>query len=215
MTIVASDILRRRVLLGVELIDPVTMKPVSRGVRLKALGLNNGPLVSWSGRFAWLAEDGRWPTRLEFEPGVEPYEAQPFDVPTRTAYPAPLLRFILRPTVAYPFGEGLTVARGRLRDSADAGAAPIAGARVWIRWTDKNGISQPSPPDRLITRTGANGEFAACLRMPADAKPVLNEGMLAAHITIERDGTIRRLSQDLPDGQLLDLPAALAWSDLT
>jgi len=32
---------------------------------------------------------------------------------------------------------------------------------------------------------------------------------------VQRGETIRQLPQDLPDGQLRDLPNALAWSELT
>lgn len=215
MTFMASETLRRSVLLGVELIDPITLQAVSRGIGIKAVGLDGAPVTSWSGRFAWLAEDTRWPSRLEFIPGALPYEAMSFPVTAQPAGGAPLFRFMLRPTVAYPFGDGMTAARGRLREHAGGDAAPVAGALIWLAWTDQNGVTRPEQADRLLTQTDAGGAFAACLRLPAGSKPVSNGTLLAVTIMVQRGETIRQLPQDLPDGQLRDLPNALAWSELT
>lgn len=215
-----ADRLRRDVLIAVELIDPITRLPVWRDVQLRATGMARAPLVGWSGRFVWLAEGERWPERFDFHPGTAPYEAQTFAAPVRPPNPAQLpaeqrlQRFTLRPTVAYPFGDDLTVVRGELRESADPGAAPIPGAQVWLRWTDQTGRPrQVDAPD--VSRTDGTGGFAACLRLPAGARPALNKGLLVVHMMAERGGQTRMLAQDVPDGRLLDLRSALAWSAMT
>ena len=219
MTRHAHELLRRDVLLAVELVDPVTMTPVSKAVRLTAVGLDGAPLVNWGGRFVWLAEGDGWPDGFEFDPGQAPYEADffvapapPADLPHLSAAER-LLRFTLCPTVAYPFGDGLSVVRGRLHESAASNAAPIAGARVWLRWTDAG--TRPRPVDAPhIARTSGHGEFAAFLRLPPLARPLIKQDMLIAQILVEHDGATRQSDLELPDGRLLDLHAALTWSAL-
>jgi hypothetical protein len=216
----AADHLRRDMLIAVELIDPVTRLPVFRGVQLDAAGMAHAPLIGWSGRFVWLAEGERWPQHFAFNPGTAPYEAETFAAPPPPVPPAQLpadqrlQRFTLHPTVAYPFGDDLTVVRGQLRETADPGAAPIPRARVWLRWTDQTGL--PKQVDaQHASRTDSQGSFAAFLRLPAGARPALNKGLVVAHIMAERGGQTRMTAQDVPDGRLLDLRSALAWSAMT
>ena len=58
----SADRLNRKVLLAVELVDPIAQSLVFRGVTVQAKGLNKGPIVSLSGRFVWLEEGGNWPS---------------------------------------------------------------------------------------------------------------------------------------------------------
>ena len=144
ITLVSPENIRRTALVAVELLDPVTLSLIHRGVTVTAQGLTGVPIISWSGRFVWLAEDGAWPVTFTVDPGGEPYEREiqpaPSRPPSLLAAPAEarLARITLRPTATYPFTDGVTSVRGRLRETADPASAGISGADVWIRWANES-----------------------------------------------------------------------------
>ena len=235
LALVSPDKLNRRALVAVELIDPVTLSTVTKGISVTAEGLTGAPVMTWSGRFAWFAEGDVWPSRFVIDPGSQPYEWEVIGAPARPPYPDQpkrgeirLARITLRPTAAYPFIEGITVVRGRLRETeARDDAAPIEGAEIWIRW-----LNAP-PPGRttlwvdapIRARTNRAGEFAAILRLPVPASPEKEEGTgrLKTRIAVSWNGQIREWADSatkwkiygLPEGHLFDLPEALAWSAFT
>ena len=219
MSSLAPDQLARSVLLAVELIDPVTMAPVCRDVRLDAVGMAAGPLLSWSGRFVWLADGARWPSAFVFDPGSTPYASETYAAPPAPPDPAQLdanerlVRLMLRPTAAYPFGDGLSALRGVLREGPDATSAPVAGALVWIQWTDTGPSGKQDAP--VAARTSASGDFATCLRLPRGARPERNGDRLKVRLIVARGAELRELALDLPDGRFLDSSAALDWSALS
>ncbi len=216
------DRIQTDALLAVELVDPVTLALVSSKVTLTATGLAGNPRIGFSGRFVWLSEGDAWPSSFAFDPRGLPYDAQ-----TITALPKPanlatasgaerLLRVTLRPTAAYPFGDGLSVVRASLRESDAAGAAPVAGAEIRLLW--KKGSNWID--DGAFAVSNAAGDFAAWLRLPANAKPVVDEqGRLQLQMRVVRtiNGAAVEKSMNLAiiDGRVNDLPTAPAWSAMT
>lgn len=216
------DKIQTDVLLAVELQDPVTLSLVSGKVSLTAHGLVGLPRIGWSGRFVWLLEGEAWPDSFAFDP-----RGLPFDAQTIPALPKPanlvtasaaerLLRVVLRPSAAYPFGDGLTVVRASLRESDAADAAPVAAAQVRLLW--KKGSHWMD--DGAFAVSNAAGDFAAWLRLPTNAKPALDEqGRLLLQLRVQRSingaSEEKKLNLAAIDGRVNDLPTALAWSVMT
>jgi hypothetical protein len=217
-----ADRIQTDALLAVELVDPVTLALVAAKVTLRANGLTGAPRLGWSGRFVWLQEGDAWPTSFEFDP-----RGLPFDAQTITALPKPddlasasaqqrLLRVVLRPTAAYPFGDGLTVVRASLRESDAVGAAPVPEAFARLLW--KKGSSWID--DGAFAVSNAAGDFAAWLRLPTNAKPALDEqGRLLLQLRVTRSingaEIEKKINLAANDGRLTDLPTAPAWSAMT
>lgn len=221
MALASPEIINRSALVAVELIDPVTLLLVHEGVTVTAQGLAGRPMVSWSGRFVWLAEGDSWPATFTVDPGNQPYETEMQPAPPRPTefLEAPardrLARITLRPTAAYPFSDGVTAVRGHLRDTADPKSAAVAGAEVWIRWANDAPGGPPLVDAPVRARTNQSRDFAAFVRLPTKARPTVDNGNLAVRIAVSRDGQVREKADKLPDGRLHDLPDALAWSALT
>lgn len=201
--IVSPDVLSRSVLFVVELVDPVSLTLVSRGIGVQAQGLSSKPTINLSGRFVWLREAEHWPTEITIDPQTLPFAAQTVAAPARpadlNAVPAAqrLLRVVLRPTPAYPFESGVTALRGQLRESDAANAAPLVGARVQLAVHDEHsGRWLPAPPvagpasasSPEEQETDASGSFAAFVRLPlaAPAQADVADGMLKARLQLTR-----------------------------
>jgi len=212
------DRLDRRVLFAVELIDPVTQTFVYRGVSVRAAGLQGKPIVSHSGRFVWLEEGVAWPElitidtgRLPFAPHIAAPPPRPPDLSTATAEER-RVRISLRPTVAYPMEDGVTVIRGALFETSAATAAPIAGARVQLAWRDESGnwlplppspepVGPGEPPSPREQETTAAGEFLVFVNLRPDPalKPDIDEdGFLAIRLQVTqgRSTPITRVTPD-------------------
>jgi hypothetical protein len=238
LTLISPDRLSRVALLAVELVDPVTLARVSQGITVIAEGLANLPIISLSSRFAWFAEGDQWPTRFSIDPGRLPYEREEIVAPARPPKPddpkpeeTRVFRIILRPTVAYPFTEGVTVVRGQLQETADKKSAMVKDAEIWIRWLSfsTDGTKEQWLDAPIRARTNQSGEFAALLRLPTNATPYEKDGNrvknsnLKARIAVARDGLVCEMADqltiwkiyELPEGRLYDLPEALAYSALT
>lgn len=224
MAAIVSDSLesfRRTVLVAVELVDPVTLTLVHRGISVTAQGLAGKPIISWSGRFVWLSEDSAWPTTFTVNPSGESYESEVQPAPPRPAnlitlsVDARLTRITLRPTATYPFADGVTSVRGMLRETADPTSAGISGALVWIRWANDAPGGPPWVDAAVRAKTNQAGEFAAFLRLPAKARPTVENEKLVVRIAVSRAGEVREKEERLPDGRSYDLPDALVWSHLT
>ena len=212
------DTLDRRVLFAVELIDPVTRATVYQGVSVRAGGLTARPIVSHSGRFVWLEEGSAWPDAITVDTGRLPYAPhfaaappRPLDLSTAGA-DARRLRIALRPTVAYPIEEGITAIRGRIFETAAAGAPPLPNARVQLAWRDEFGNwSPPSPPPENIgpgeppspteQQTNEAGEVLVFVNLRPDPglKPDIDDqGFLAVRLQVTqgRSAPITRVTAD-------------------
>jgi hypothetical protein len=192
----------RTVLLAVELLDAVTLETVTREVRVSAPPLDTPPFVNGGGRFIWLLNGPARPRRITVEPGGLPYEREEIAAPVLPADldSLPLaeresrrLRLIwLRPRRGYRFPDGVTVLRGRLTETAPP--APPVAAAVWIEWLDAAGVWL-NYRERMFTRTGADGEFVAFLRLKTPASPTLDEeGLMQVRLGVERSGAVARFT---------------------
>lgn len=233
------DVLDRRVLFAVELVDPVTHSIVWQGVTVTAPDMPAKPIISLSGRFVWLVDQDAWPTTIAVDPGLTAYAAHTQPAPPRPAdilAPLPaqrLVRIVLRPTAAYPFDTGATVVRGTLRERLDLpNAAVVPEAMVQLAWHDA--LSDDWTPGRpqageVWPQTDANGEFAALLQLnaPPPADPDLARGLLKVRVQVTR-GPATRATPDLfrflpnaadagrvPEGRLLPTDVTLGWNELT
>jgi hypothetical protein len=203
--------LNRKVLFAVELVDPIALSLVWRGVLAQAEGLARPAIVSRSGRFVWLQEADLWPARVTVDPGALPFATQispppprPADV-TKATPQERLLRITLRLTSAYDLADGITAIRGRLCERNDDQSPPVAGALVQLAWHDDHSgnwlppkpqpqavvahdVAPPSPPE---TETDENGQFLAFVRLnpPKPAQPDIVDGMLAVRLQFTRDRT--------------------------
>lgn len=219
--LLSYDPLDRRVLFAVELIDPVTRATVYQGVSVRAAGLIARPILSRSGRFVWLEEGTAWPDaitvdtgRLPFAPHVAAPPPRPSDLSTAGAEDR-RVRISLRPTVAYPIEEGTTAIRGRIFDSAAAGSAPVANARVQLAWRDELGNWSPQPPAPEVIgpgdppspreqETNAAGEFLVFLNLrpgPAPKPDIDDQGFLAVRLQVTQGRAApqtRVTADDLP-----------------
>lgn len=233
------DVLDRRVLFAVELIDPITQMLMWQGITVRAAGLTSKPIISRSGRFVWLVEKDAWPGEITVDPGGNPYSPHTQPAPPRPpdileAPPAQrLTRIVLRPTAAYGFETGATVVRGTLKERTDIpDATAVEGAIVQLAWQDvlTNGWT-PGPPQagEVWPLTGSKGEFAALLQLnaPPPADPDLDRGLLKARVQVTRSGQTRATPDNypflpgaadagrVPEGRLLPRDVTLGWNELT
>lgn len=199
MSLLHSDTLARKVLLAVELVDPITGQRVTDGIKVstvdaagRALPMPE-PILNASGRFVWLQPSQVrpvtvWPARLRIEPRRElPYAIREIPLQAPATDPAiaddgtsatpprdRLIRVALWPTAAYPFEE-VTAVRGVLRE-AGPGSDPIAGAVVQLAtlvtgaWRPPAQGLQP-PPAALASTTDDKGQFGAILPDPPPPLP--------------------------------------------
>jgi hypothetical protein len=234
----SADVLDRRVLFAVEVIDPVTQAFVSQGITVTAVNMQAKPIVSRSGRFVWLVDKDAWPGDVSVDPGRLPYAPEtqagppkPPDILAATAAQR-LVRIMLRPTYAYAFDTGPTVVRGTLKERLDYPSPTVSDAIVQLAWQDATALTwAPGPPaaGELWPVTDANGGFAALLRLSAvpPADPDLSRGLLKARVQITRVGVTRVTPDDypflpdaadagrVPEGRLLSRDVMLGWNELT
>jgi hypothetical protein len=231
----------RRVLLALEVVDPIGQRLVTRGLEVSAVGLARPPIVSVSGRFVWLEEGELWPTEISVTPVGLPFAAEVV-VPARpprfpVATPSErLVRVVLRPSAAYDVPSGITAVRGQLSerlDGPDMAAIPVQGARMQLAHFDSASdtwIPQP-PATRLDPATDRRGEFLAFLRRQPRRPPDLDvvKGLIRVRLQVTMEGPIpetRVTPDDFPfledpapkgrvvEGQLLSRDLKLGWADL-
>jgi hypothetical protein len=202
----APDLVRRRVLFAVALVDPITGALVSEGMRVDADGLIGKPIVNASGHFVWLAEGAARPNAVtvtpedrRFEPearNVAPIPDPPAEDPLQPAIPIDQtlrrLRILLRPTPAYPFPDGATVLHGRLQETAAAKAPRVAGAAVEPQWKDLGANWNASVATGVTT---TNGEFRAALLLPPAAQADGGPQQITARVVFTR-GALRRATPE-------------------
>jgi hypothetical protein len=233
------DVLERRVLFAVELIDPITQYAVWEDVKVTPAGITRDPIVNRSGRFVWLFEGTAWPGDITVEPDGIPFERHTQPAPPRpadlnTATPNErLVRIVLRPTAAYPFDTGATVVRGRLvEDTTVQNPVPVPGALVQLAWFNLwTNVWSPGPPQpgEVWPQSSTKGEFAALLQLnaPPPADPDIVRRLLAVRVQVTRGAQTRATPNNfpflpsaadagrVPEGRLLPSDVTLGWSQLT
>lgn len=210
----AETAYRRTVLLAVELRDVVSLLPVTRQVRVTAVGLDGPGRLNASGRFVWLEEGAHRAERIRVDPGSLPYDSEDVAVP-----PMPpdldtvpeadrLLRVWLRPARGYPFPDDVTLVRGQL-DALDA--------EVWLEWQDEATQDWRHAGARTFARTRAGGAFAAFLRPAPGYQPAVGaDGLMPARLAVARAGSTRHTAPfSLREGRTLASFQQLAWDALT
>jgi hypothetical protein len=228
--ILSPDKPNRKVLVALEIFDPLSQTLVSSGLVVTAKGLGR-PVVSYSGRFVWLDEGGAWPQEISVQPVGLPFEgavAQPPKPANLTNAKAGqrLVRIVLRPTAAADFSD-VTAVRGQLAESRVAGAAPVQGATAQLAWFDKaTNVWIPSPEQSGVTN--GDGEFAAFLRLlPTMEQEADFQGrFLKVRVQFTRGNATRATPENyafLPnpnpagrvvEGELLARDLKLGWTDL-
>lgn len=231
------DVLERRVLFAIELLDPITFERLWEGITVNVAGLAGKPIVNNSGRLVWLVEGPAWPgaitvtpTTAQYSPHIQAAPPRPADILTATAAER-LVRIVLRPTAAYAFDTGVTAIRGMLRERLGVASPPVAGARMQLAWFDtisNRWLPPPPAPLDVCPETDADGQFAVFLRLapvpPQD--PDLVRGLLKARVQVTRGADTRVTPDDfpflpapadpgrVPEGRLLPRDISLGWTDL-
>lgn len=204
---------QRNVMFAVELLDPVTLERVSRGVAVTATGITGRPIVNLGGHFVWL-EEPAVPQRVQIDPGDLRYEPEDLPAP---APPARLLRVILRPRAGYAFGSGVTAVRSSLYESIATPPVPVPDVTVRMQWLDDGAVVPAWIEAEPSARTSATGDFVTFVRFSATAVPGLDAaGRLRARFTFERSAAPPvRISPEfsLTQGRTTDL-APFAWDAL-
>lgn len=205
---------RRRVLFAIELLDPVTLERVSNGVEVVAEGLQGKPIVNASGFFVWLDEDFNRLRRVTVDPKRLPYQS----VERRAAeIQLPRTTIELSPRIDYPFAAGITGLRGALLEERQR-RVPVPNAATQLQWRDENSVWRDAP---TVSRTDANGGFAAIVRLTSKETPLLTAGRIRARLKVRRNGA-ERISLDFPlrQGRVEDTdpstndPFTFAWDEL-
>jgi hypothetical protein len=193
--IVLDAPLNRKVLMAVELIDPISLALVSSGVSVSAQGLKRKPLINLSGRFVWLEEDAAWPTQItvnstdgRFANQTVPAPPKPPDLDEATAAER-LARVTLSPSAAYEFGSGITAVRGCLRKDGTKNSPPVPGMRVQLAWLNEDTHAWVQQSSGAVL-TDVDGEFATWARPqpPAGQRADIKNGLLAVRLEFTRGG---------------------------
>jgi hypothetical protein len=233
LAITGPELVRRRVLFAVALVDPVTGARVSRDVRVFADGVSGPPIVNRSGLFVWLAEGAARPKTVRVVPKGAPFGPETVAVP---ALPDPppddssqpsmrvdpaqrLLRIVLRPTDGYAFPDGVTLLHGRLLETATPGAAAVAGVACVAQWRDE--ISGKWIPSPAVGPTSATGEFRVGFQLPAGAKADGGPDKITTRVLFDRSGVMKATaSASMAPGSEMVAPGGtpsfgvLAWDQL-
>jgi len=207
----------RKGMLAIEVLDAVTLRRMSQGITVEALGVRSRPVVNHGGLFVWHGENLAGFAGLAIDPGVLPFagvELAPADVTL------PLHTVALQPRANYAFAPGTTAIRGSLIETAvPPGDAPtvIAGASIRLAWLDDDGTTWHAPPQRFIT--DLRGEFAAFIPfVPADLPQSDAGGNLQLRLFANRTPAVsppveRSVAFAHPQGRATD--AIYAWDQLT
>lgn len=204
---------RRRVLFAAEIVDAVTLGPVTRGLDVRATGLKRTPVINSSGFFVWLEEGGQQPQDVVIEASKTPYES--ITVPA-LLQPDRSIRIELAPRYDYPFPAGVTAMRGGLIEARVNPPVPVAGAEIWLQWIDDNAAGTTWVDAPTHSHSAGNGDFAALLRLSSQQQPRLNaDGSLRARLRVRRPaGTLTSAEFSLREGRVSGPPLPFAWNEL-
>jgi len=201
----------RNAIFAVEILDAVTLEPVTRGIKVSAIGLRRKPIVNYSGAFVWLEEGNARPQQIVVDASNTPYES--------LALPAPagnLMRVELAPRVDYLFGFCNTALRGTVIENlTDNPAVPVSDAEIWLQWIDDNapGTIWIDAPTRSHSR--ADGDFAAYLRLTPKQVPRTDAIGVRSRLRVRRGASSRSSAEfSLPTGRVADALPAFGWSEL-
>jgi len=203
----------RKMLFAAEIIDAVTLEPVTKVLRVTATGLKNSPIINYGGSFVWLEDDGRQPQSVVVDASDTQYESITVPAPV---LPARSVRIELAPAYGYPFPPGVTALRGTLLESLFGTPAPVVGAELWLQWIDENASGTNWVGAPTHSHSGDNGDFAVLLRLsPAQVPRADAGGGVVAQLRVRREGTTRTSTQfSLGLGRITSGLPPFAWSEL-
>jgi hypothetical protein len=206
---------KRNVQFAVELLDAVTLERVSSGVKVKAEGLLQKPVVNPSGCFVWLVEKNTTIQKISVDTRGLPYESTERDAAQLTF---PLTTIELQPSANYSFAPGITGLRGTLIERNITPREPVSGAEVRLRWLDDNGNWNDAP---TVSKTkDKSGDFVSILRLGQKEKPDIDaNGAMTVRLQVRRNGStrssnnLRLLQGRITDPTVLN-PLTFAWDEL-
>ena len=204
---------RRRVLFAAEIVDAVTLEPVTRGLDVRATGLKRTPVINSSGYFVWLEEGNLQPQEVVIDAEKTPYES--ITVPVQLQ-PDKSIRIELAPRYDYPFAAGVTAMRGSLIEARINPPVPVADAEIWLQWIDDNAAGTTWVDAPTHSHSGGNGDFAALLRLSSQQAPRLNaDSSLRTRLRVRRPAETRTSAEfSLLEGHVSGPPLPFAWNEL-
>lgn len=202
----------RKVLFAAEIVDAATLEPVRSGIQVRASGLRNAPIVNGSGAYVWLEEGASWPRQIVVETEDSPYEPATVTAPS---LPQRSVRIELSPRVDYPFGPGITAARGSLVERRSGPRTATAGADIWLRWIDADAPGTTWIDGVTRSHTDAHGDFAVILRLAPDQSPRTDSrGALRVRLQARVRGMTRSSPEfSLRQGRVADRLPPFVWNE--
>lgn len=201
----------RRMLFAVEVVDAVTLEPLTRSVEVKADGLMHKPVINSGGFFVFLREGAAAPLSITIDASgsySESITVAPPVAPDRS------IRVELAPRFDYPFVPGVTAMRGSLVESVPADPTPVSGAEIWLQWLDDITTTWIDAPTRSHSNT--KGDFAALLRLtPKQVSQPVGGRTVRSRLRVRRGGATRTSVEiSLPTGRVAATMPLFGWSEL-
>jgi hypothetical protein len=220
---VRLDQVYRRVMVALELADPITGLLVSKGLRVTAEGVGL-PVRTPSGRFVWRDLDP--PAKRTLVVKVEAIQGvfQPLDLKIETREYRPNIpasdlvqRFVLQPTGLYDPPSGLLAVAGMLIDAKDTrNPMPDVEARVQLRAADTSIVSST-----YAAVVDARGGYVAVFPdlgtgEPLSTPPPAPEGGIVGWVKFNDPTGAVRHSGLLPvrKGRLIRIAEPFEWAAL-
>ncbi|RSU75606.1 hypothetical protein BRX37_11215 [Sphingomonas sp. S-NIH.Pt3_0716] len=224
-----ADRVKRRVLLALELVDPVTGQLAGEQMTVTAPGFRP-PTITKLGQFVWIDPEPPANRTVTIEAVATRGQFAPYSatvaVPMRAPQtPVLVQRATLTPTGLYePPAGRLGVAGMLVEDAAVDPPVPVADAKVKIMLQS---ASDAGPLDGAYTgvtdvrggfvaMVGSLGDDAPMPRVPTTADPRVADGAIIGWISVERAGA-PRFSALLPmrRNQLFRAPTPFGWAALS
>ena len=230
LTLLSPDIVKRRVMVALELVDPVTGRLAGADMRISGPGFA-APSVTRAGQIVWTdpqppldpADPAPPPDRqLAVEAVAHRGQFAPYGrtltLPVRPKdVPPPVYRDTLVPTGLYQTPPGRLAVAGMLIDTV-AARQPVAEAKVRLWLQSRNDAAALDSNYQAIS--DARGGFVAVVGdLAGDTamlqKPPAPDGALVGWIAITLGATTRH-SPLLPlrQGRLFQAPAPFVWAAL-
>jgi hypothetical protein len=209
----AEQAYTRKLLFAAEVLDAVTLEPVTRAIEVTATGLKRKPTINCDGLFVFLDEGSAQPGRVVVNAAMTPYESVTVAAPVP---PAKRVRIELAPRFEYPFTRGATAMRGTLIENLTGNRVAVVGAELWLQWIDDSAGGATWVDAPTHSHSGSNGDFAAILRLsPTQVPRSTAGGALSGRLRVRRQGATRTSAEfSLHEGRVADALPPFAWSEL-
>lgn len=215
------DTVDRKVVMALELLDPVTGLAVVEGIRAQIAGLPP-PVITPSRRFVWreVGPPQARQVRVRLELANPQYDLPPgpltFNLPANDGTTAPMdlrKQVTLRTSPLYHPPEGMIAVAGTLKEGNGSRAA-VAGAQIAIEISHGGLLGQLASGHAPITDD--NGDFIAVLTGLTDERPDPEPGLpgtIGGWLKVRRGAETRDLRIDPPmlPGRTTYLAAPLLW----